>query len=164
MRPLRFAPLLIWLTLLLTARAASADPLITLTRCEPTTWNGQTAELVTFSVHPGTYPVIIITVKPVVQSAVSDSCPILFAAQKQDWDAVLWADGSVTWSYNYMPSYVGFWDGFQMILAGTHCCDQIQLSAIGHPDVVGTETNCFACSAPVPSRVTTWGTLKDVYR
>jgi hypothetical protein len=163
MRHLGFAPLLVCLTLLLTSRAASADPVITMTKCEPTTWNGRPGQLITFSVNPGTSPVIMITMKAIAQPAPSDSCPILAVISKPAWDGGFQADGSAVWQYNFMPTYPGFWDGFQVILAGDRCCNQFQLWAFGHPDLVATEADCFTC-APVPTRPTTWGMVKGLYR
>jgi hypothetical protein len=121
-------------------------------------------------INLGTIPVCSIHLIPIQSGPTpADSCRILECSNAPGWHCALDpANGGATWFADPVvpPGCIGpgeKHEPFDIVLDPLYCCYIVQYDD-GAGTVFFTDEVCFECQKPVPTRNTTWGSVKAQYR
>jgi hypothetical protein len=91
-----------------------------------------------------------------------NTCTILAATPPDDWFAFL-DEGRVLF-YGSAVNQGELLDGFQITLSDPSCCKFVSLSNVLLFDSPGFGNVCFHDCAATPANLSSWGSIKSVYR
>ncbi len=115
----------------------------------------------------GPIPVCSIHFTPVtVGLSNADSCKILSCSSAPGWSCQTTPGGGAFW--RTLPGFPCIGPGekhepFDVELDPLYCCYRAEYDD-GNGQIFFTDLVCFECSKPVPTRGSTWGRLKMMYR
>jgi hypothetical protein len=125
---------------------------------------------VTFGViNLGPVPVCSIHLIPIQSGPTpSDSCRILACSNAPGWQCGVADDGSAIWRIDPASPPGCILQGqkhepFDIELDPLYCCYIVQYDD-PNGQIFFTDEVCFECQKPVPTRNTTWGSVKSLYR
>ena|SRR5688572_19635930 len=151
----------------LSGQAVSAEPVVSITRCDTVSVNGNLYPRHTFQVHnPAT-------------DAFDIACNVELSLQRggdpADTCSFVQSSGPAGWSSHGTFWFVDSYEeepclgpgetlgGFQVVLTRAACCFDVTLTgAVPEAPVVGAV--CFRCALETPTRARTWGRVKATYR